>query len=134
MQRLPVKDIYVLENRQEMTDLRLYNLELYRLRRKKELLAYTQKMNAKSTPVIELLIDNQIDRFEIIRDEEDTNKKLKQQYKDATPIAIETLQQIIDPRILYEQEYAIKIEEYNTFLRELQKYGDNFLNEFMSYI
>ena len=134
MQRLRVKDIHVLENRQEMTDLRIYNLELYRLRRKKELVAYTQKMNAKSIPIIELLIMNQIERFEILREEEDKFKELKEQYKNATPIAIEKLQKITDPRIMYDQAYAIKVEEYTTFLRELQKYGDNFLNEFMAYI
>ena len=101
---------------------------------KKELVAYMQKMNAKSTPIIELLIMNQSERFEILREEEDKFKELKQQYKDAIPIAIEKLQQITDPRIMYDQDYAIKVEEYNTFLRELQKYGDNFLNEFIAYI
>ena len=52
-----------------MIDLRLYNLEGYRLERKKDLLVYTRIMDPKVTPTLELLFYNQIDRFEIIRDE-----------------------------------------------------------------
>ena len=131
--RPQVKDV-ALPSRQKRIDLSMYNLSQYREERKKELLEYMRKMDAKYTPQIELLTDNQIVRFEIIHEEEKEFKKLRKQYKEGIPIAIETLQQIVDPRIIYERDYAIKVEEYDKLLKDLQKYGDAFLNEFLAYI
>ena len=115
-------------------DLSLYNVSQYREERKKAQLEYTRKMDPKASPTIELLFNNQIDRFEIIKEEEKEYEKIKAKYEDDLPIAIETLQQIIDPRIIYDQEFALKVQEYNKFLEDIKKYGDQFLNEFLAYI
>ena len=125
LHRTGSKDIDFSIIKRTRIDLSLYNVSQYREERKKAQLEYTRKMDPKASPTIELF-NNQIDRFEIIKEEEKEYEKIKAKYEDDLPIAIETLQQIIDPRIIYDQEFALKVQEYNKFLEDIKKYGDQF--------
>ena len=134
LHRVGSKDIDYSIIKRTRLDLSLYNINQYRDERKKAQLEFTRLMDAKLSPTIDLLFNNQIDRFKIIKEEEEEYKNIKSKYNEDSPIPIETLQTIFNPKFIYDQEFALKVKEYNNFLEDLKKHGDQFLNEFLAFI
>ena len=126
-------------------DLSILSVEQYRKDIKNKMLQFKRSMPMESTTdsnkiaeieIAHFLIDNQIKRFTIIKEEDEKRENIKERMKreiehEITPI--ESLGKLPDIEIL-DKEYFMLQSEYNFRIQKLRTDQDQFMSEFLQYI
>jgi len=103
-EREPVKTVTPEQMRETRFQLSLESLDKYRARRKNELLDFFRSQNVPEMRKQQLdqIVENQIDRFRIIKEEENAFQKIQNEYEEGAIISVESLEKL-DPKIMYDE-------------------------------
>ena len=123
------------ERRPTYHEMTLMSIAEYQKIRKEGVLAFFRNKNVNELyhSKIQAVVDNEIERLKIFKDEEAEYKKIQQQFDAGLVIALDSLHKL-DPKVMYDGDYYLRMEQYNKLLKDIEQYGAQFLNEFLSYI
>ena len=134
VERKSVK-VTVAEKRPTYHELSLMSIGEYQRVRKEGILAFfrSRPNYILHQSKIQAVVDNEIERLKILKDEEAEYKKIQQQFDTGLVISLDSLHKL-DPKVMYDEDYYLRVKQFEKMIKDLEQYGTQFLNEFLSYI
>ena len=119
-----VKSSTMEESKESSIALRQSNMNKYRELRKKSLLNFTRSKNISNNTqqVLNIIVENQIGRASIIKEEREGYNAIINQLDQTIPIPVETLQQLEDKYMYEDANYYNSLQEYYKLVDELRKF------------